>query len=139
MTESEIDDNPLPHQSEREQEKLGLRLREAREYLGLSQEFAANYLSVPRPSMSAMETGKRRVSSLELKQLARLYKRPLSFFLGEEEQGLVQPDETSLALFRTARDLTAEDRKQVLQFAQFLRHAGRVPTGDDAVPGPKSE
>lgn len=133
MAEHVANDNPSPHDSEREQEALGLRLREARDYLGLSQEFVASYLSVPRASISAMETGKRRVSSLELKQLAKLYKRSLSFFLGEEEQPLVQPDETSLALFRTARDLTVEDRKQVLQFAQFLRHAGRVPSQAEGV------
>jgi transcriptional regulator with XRE-family HTH domain len=138
MAEQEIDEKSS-HASSQEQERLGLRLREAREYLGLSQEFVATYLSVPRASISAMETGKRRVGSLELKQLARLYKRPLAFFLGEEDQELVQPDETSLALFRTARDLTAEDRKQVLQFAQFLRHAGRAPTKDDAIPQPVSE
>lgn len=130
MAEQLVNDNPS-HVSDREQEDLGLRLREAREYLGLSQEFAANYLSVPRASVSAMETGKRRVNSLELKQLAKLYKRPLSFFLGEEDQALPQPDETSLALFRTARDLTMEDKKQVLQFAQFLRHAGRAPAKEE--------
>lgn len=133
MEEHVANDNPSPRDSEREQEDLGLRLREARDYLGLSQEFVASYLSVPRASISAMETGKRRVSSLELKQLAKLYKRPLSFFLGEEDQPLLQPDETSLALFRTAHHLTAEDRKQVLQFAQFLRHAGRVPTEAEGV------
>jgi transcriptional regulator with XRE-family HTH domain len=132
MAKRLVNDNPSPHDSAREKEHLGLRLREAREYLGLSQEFVANYLSVPRASISAMETGKRRVNSLELKQLAKLYKRPLSFFLGEEDQTLLQPDETSLALFRTARDLTMEDRKHVLQFAQFLRHAGRVPTKGEA-------
>jgi len=127
MAEDIANRNSPPRDSEREQEDLGLRLREAREYVGLSQEFVANYLSVPRASVSAMETGKRRVGSLELKQLAKLYKRPLSFFLGDEEQPLLQSDETSLALFRTARNLTVEDRKQVLQFAQFLRQAGRVP------------
>lgn len=139
MEEHVANDNPSPPDSEREQGALGLRLREARDYLGLSQEFVASYLSVPRASISAMETGKRRVSSLELKQLAKLYKRPLSFFLGEEEQPLVQPDETSLALFRTARELTVGDRKQVLQFAQFLRHAGRVPPEGEGVPEPTRE
>src|SRR5579872_740305 len=105
MAEHIANRDSAPRDSEREQEDLGLRLREAREYLGLSQEFVANYLSVPRASVSAMETGKRRVGSLELKQLAKLYKRPLSFFLGDEEQPLLQSDETSLALFRTARNL----------------------------------
>lgn len=114
---------------DQEQEILGQRLKEAREYLGLSQEFVAEQLGVPRASMSAMETGKRKVSSLELKQLARLYKQTVQYFLGEEEmvpQG--QPEDKSLlALFRTTRDLSSEDRQQVLRFAQFLRASGPVP------------
>ncbi len=111
--------------------ELGQRLREARTYLGLSQEFVAEQLSVPRASVSAMESGKRKVTGLEIKQLAALYKRPVTFFLNLEEKDIaretVVPDETSRALFRTARDLTAHDREQVLRFAQFLRQAGKAP------------
>ena len=43
----------------REQERLGALLREAREYLGLSQELVAEKLGIPRASVSAIETGKR--------------------------------------------------------------------------------
>jgi transcriptional regulator with XRE-family HTH domain len=119
----------VPSAQDKEQEILGQRLRDAREYLGLSQEFVAEQLSVPRASISAMETGKRKVSSLELKQLARLYKQTVEYFLGEEEmlpQG--QPkDEALLALYRTTKDLSSEDRQQVLRFAQFLRASGPAP------------
>ena len=112
-----------------EQEQLGNRLRESREYLGLSQEFVAEHLSIPRASISAMENGKRKVSSLELKQLARIYKQTPSFFLGEDEFALNEQtqDETFSALYRTARSLTEKDRQQVLRFAQFLRQAGQAP------------
>ena len=44
---------------------LGERLREAREFLGLSQQEVAELLSVSRPAVSQMEAGKRKVSSLE--------------------------------------------------------------------------
>lgn len=116
-----------------EQERLAQRLREAREYLGFSQELVAERLGVPRASVSAMENGKRKVSSLELKELAQLYRRPLTFFLGEEESiPTDQPhDKTFHALFRTTKDLSEQDREQVLRFAQFLRHAGRPPTPPD--------
>jgi len=112
-----------------EQEQLGDRLREAREYLGISQEFVAEHLGVPRASVSGMETGKRKVSSLELKKLAYLYKQPIAFFLGEEQPTEVDEsnDQTLRALFRTTKALSGEDRQQVLRFAQFLRQAGRVP------------
>ncbi len=125
--------------SEQEQEALGLRLKEAREYLGMSQEFVAEQLGVPRASISTMETSKRKVSSLELKQLARLYKQTIQYFLGEEEampQG--QPkDEALSALFRTTKDLSSEDKQQVLRFAQFLRASGPAPkpAEDQATPG----
>lgn len=118
---------------EAEQERLGHRLREAREYLGFSQELVAERLGVPRASISAIENGKRKVSSLELKELSQLFRRPLTFFLGEEESSQADrpQDKTFHALFRTAKDLSEQDREQVLRFAQFLRHAGRPPTPPD--------
>ena len=112
-----------------EQERLGNRLRESREYLGLSQEFVAEHLGIPRASISAMENGKRKVSSLELKQLARIYKQPPSYFLDEDEfaRDEQSQDVTIRALYRTARALSDQDRQQVLRFAQFLRQAGQAP------------
>lgn len=110
-------------------ELLGIRLKEAREYLGLSQEFVADKLSIPRASISAIETGKRKVSVLELRAFARLYKRPITFFFGQEQSGEGSSEsETVQALFRAAKRLSEEDRQQVLRFAQFLRAAGRAPT-----------
>jgi transcriptional regulator with XRE-family HTH domain len=120
------DDQMLP--VDEEQERLGIRLRESREYLGLSQEFVAEHLGIPRASISAMENGKRKVSSLELKQLARIYKQPLSYFLGGDE---FPTDATFNALYRTAKDLSEQDREQVLRFAQFLRQTGRAPTTEN--------
>ena len=129
------DDHPKGHQrtGDAEQELLGQRIREAREYLGLSQEFVAEQLKIPRASVSAMETGKRKVSSLELKELAQLLKRPVTYFLEEQEQVPAgQDDPTFRALFRTTRALSDEDRRQVLRFAQFLRQAGQAPApGED--------
>jgi transcriptional regulator with XRE-family HTH domain len=101
--------------------ELGRRLREAREYLGLSQEQVADHLGIPRPSVSTIEAGKRRISFLELKRLAELYRRPISYFSGEETPA---EDEMTDALFRTARELNSSDKEQVLRFAQFLRTAG---------------
>ena len=106
--------------------KLGERLRESREYLGLSQEAVASYLEIPRAAVSAMENAKRKVSSVELLKLARLYKRPYAYFLGDEAEE-PEVDETTKALFRMAREMTERDREQVLRFAQFLKNAGAAP------------
>lgn len=45
-----------------EQLALAQRLREAREYIGLLQEKVAVALDIPRASVSAIETGKRRIT-----------------------------------------------------------------------------
>ncbi len=106
-----------------EAQALARRLRESREYLGLSQESVAEHLGVPRASVSAMEAGKRKVSSMELRALARLYRTSLQHLLGEEPE----QDPVVGALYRTAKDLNHEDREQVLRFAEFLRAAGAAP------------
>lgn len=119
-------------QSERQEldhEQLGNRLREAREFLGYSQEYVADRLGIPRASVSAIETGKRKVSSLELKQLSQLYKRPVEELLADGETDETA-DETVAALFRTAQALSSDDREQLLRFAEFLRAAGPVPASD---------
>ncbi len=103
--------------------ELGKRLKEAREFLGLSQEQVADHLGIPRPSVSTMESGKRRISFAEMKRLADLYRRPLSYFSGDDAAAAGQ-DATTDALFRTTRELNNADREQVLRFAEFLRNAG---------------
>jgi transcriptional regulator with XRE-family HTH domain len=108
--------------------ELGERLRRSREYLGLSQGDVAEVLGVSRPAISHIESGRRKVSTLELAKLARLFGQSYEHFLGEVPEPV--EDETSQALFRATRDLTEEDRRQVLRFAQFLRNAGRAPQAD---------
>jgi len=102
---------------------LARRLREAREYLGLSQESVAERLNIPRASISAIEAAKRKVSSIELRDLARLYRTSVEQLLGEK------PEQNAVvgALYRTARALRQEDQQQVLRFAEFLRNAGAAP------------
>ncbi len=113
----------------RDRARLGRRLREAREYLGLSVEFVAEQAGLSRASLLAIEGGRRKVSYLELKRLAQLLKRPVSVLLAEEDsvEGVVPDDAASHALFRAARDLSDEDRRQVLRFAQFLQESGPAP------------
>jgi transcriptional regulator with XRE-family HTH domain len=57
------------------------RLREARIERGLTQEDVARLLRIPASRVSRMETGERRVDVIELADLARLYRRPLTFFV----------------------------------------------------------
>jgi transcriptional regulator with XRE-family HTH domain len=99
---------------------LGERLREAREYLGFSQDQVATFLGVSRSALSLMETGQRKVDALELKKLAGLYKRPVGFFTGEAaEEVSFGTDVKHLA--RQVAELSPEDREELGRFADFLR------------------
>jgi transcriptional regulator with XRE-family HTH domain len=108
--------------------RLAERLREAREYLGLSQQFVADHTRISRVAISEIENGRRRVEALELKALAGLYKYPVSYFL---EDNLEQP-ESIRALAREAQGLTDKDREEVIRFAQFLKNYGRSRHADAA-------
>ncbi len=109
-----------------EQQRLAERLRDVREYLGLSQQFVAEHAGIARVAISAIENGKRRVEATELARLARLYKYPIDYFF--EETATEPPVVRALA--REATDLTEGDRDQVLRFAQFLKGYGKAQRGN---------
>jgi transcriptional regulator with XRE-family HTH domain len=98
--------------------ELGAKLKAVREYLNLSQQVVATSTGIPRSAISDIERGMRKVDSLELRKFARLYSRPVSYFLGEE----TDTDEATAALARAVTDLTEGDRDEVLRFVGFLRY-----------------
>lgn len=99
---------------------LGERLREAREYLGFTQEEVAQYMGIARSALSLMEAGQRKVDALELTRLAMLYKRPVSHFTGEEVEDVsFGADVKHLA--RKVSELSPGDREELGRFADFLR------------------
>ncbi|HNA28319.1 MAG TPA: helix-turn-helix transcriptional regulator, partial [Nitrospira sp.] len=52
---------------------LAQRLRESREYVGLSQEDVATALGISRPAVTKIEAGTRKVEAVELDKLSHLY------------------------------------------------------------------
>ncbi|MQY27237.1 helix-turn-helix domain-containing protein [Nocardia aurantia] len=116
--------------------RVAERIRTEREYLNLTQEQVAEVLKISRAAVSAIETGRRKVHAPELKRLARLFGTSVDRLLGADPD----EDETTTALFRTARTLSERDRMQVLRFAEFLRNAGPAPQldeGDASQPNPR--
>jgi transcriptional regulator with XRE-family HTH domain len=105
--------------SNKERKSLGVRLREARDYLGLSQEEAAKAVGLTRSAISLLESGQRKVDALELKKFCELYQRPISEFTGDVEVESPLP-ETIQHLARTASKLTQDDQAELLRFAEFL-------------------
>lgn len=63
------------------------RLREARKAAGLTQAQVAQALGRPQSFVSKCESGERRVDAVELAVFARLYRKPLHFFVGVSERG----------------------------------------------------
>jgi transcriptional regulator with XRE-family HTH domain len=57
------------------------RLKQARVEAALSQVEVARRLKRPQSFVSKIESGERRVDVVELNELARLYRKPLNFFL----------------------------------------------------------
>lgn len=98
---------------------LAKRLREVREYLNFPQQYVSDKTGIPRSAVSDIERGTRKVDSLELRKLARLYMYPVGYFLGEEDD----VNEEARALARAVTPLTKDDRGEVIRFAQFLRYS----------------
>ncbi len=62
---------------------LGMRLQEARKSAGMTQSEAADHLRMSRTTIVAIEKGERRVSSHEIIQFAKLYRRSVSELLSQ--------------------------------------------------------
>lgn len=113
MTTSDVPDN------DRERRRLGERLRQAREYVGFSQDEVAGFLKIPRTAIVHMESGQRKVEALELKRLGELYRKPISHFTDDGPTDALPPDVAHLA--RQAAKLSPTDREELGRFAEFLR------------------
>jgi len=102
---------------------MAARLKEAREYLGLSQEDVARVLVISRPAVSLMEAGERRVEAMELEKLARLYGQSQEYFTSGRDSSV--DGESVGHLQRALKGLSAKDLSEVARFAQFLKSSGR--------------
>lgn len=99
---------------------MAARLRDAREYLGMSQDEVAAALKLSRPAITNIESGSRKVEAIELDQLAQLYGRSVTYFLSGEQAD--QTSSESVAFFaRTLTGLSEKDLAEVARFAEFLR------------------
>jgi len=104
-----------------ERRKLGDKLREAREYVGYSQDEVAVFLKIPRTAVTNIESGQRKVEALELKRLAELYRQPVSFFTGDEDEAASALPKDVAHLARQAAKLSPKDREELGRFADFLK------------------
>ena len=62
-------------------QKLIKRLRQARLEAGLTQVEAGKKLKKPQAYLSKIERGERRIDAVELDELAKIYGKPLDYFI----------------------------------------------------------
>ncbi len=99
--------------------RIGDRLRRAREYLELKQEEAAEAIGLSRSALSLVENGRRKVDVVELARFAKVYGQSIEALSGTAETTPLP--ESVQALARAANQLSAQDRNELLRFAEFLQ------------------
>jgi transcriptional regulator with XRE-family HTH domain len=102
---------------------IAARLRQAREYLDFTQDEVAETVGLARTTVTEIESGRRKVSAVELKRFAVLYNRSVDWLMGTAELA-ASPDS---ALQARVSELSQADREQVLRFAEFLAAARPRP------------
>jgi transcriptional regulator with XRE-family HTH domain len=95
--------------------EIAERLKEARSMSGLSQEQAAVRLKLQRPTISEIESGRRRVSAEEIIQFAELYKVDSSWLLLEKKEN----DQMKMAA-RELSKLKPEEFEKLLEVLKIL-------------------
>lgn len=99
--------------------QIGDRLRQAREYLELKQEEAAEAVGLSRSALSLVENGRRKVDAVELGRFAEVYRQSIEALTGVAKTPPLP--ESVQALARAASELSAADRDELLRFAEFLQ------------------
>ena len=100
-------------------------LRSARKSNGLSQKAVAEELGVPRTAITQIENGNRKLSTLELTKLARLYRCSIHELLGDTNPS--ESEDVVSALLRVARELQkdCEVRDQIAKNLNLCREGKR--------------
>lgn len=109
-----------------QRQQLAQRLRDAREYVGLSQDEVAAALGVSRPAVTNIEAGSRKVEAIELDKLSTLYGRTVEYFLTGGSQ---LPSERVAFLARATQGLSEKDLEELGRFAAFLKNSPRGKRG----------
>lgn len=93
------------------------RLREAREAAGLSQGQVAKKLELHRPTISEIEAGRRKVSSSEVDQFAKIYGVTVQWLVN----GATEADPSDTSLLIAARELSRMSAADLDKLAALLR------------------
>ena len=121
--------------------ELGRRLKQARTAAGYTQQQVAELLKLSRPTIADIESGRRRVDSLLLRDLAGLFGVHPWEFLEPADDETSKTARLRQALFEEigAAQASAADKEQIAQFWQMLEHFARLSKGVESKKPPLPE
>lgn len=82
-------------------QRIGARLKEAREDAGLTQADVAEFLDLQRASYTQIEIGDNALRIEYLPKLSKIFNKPVAWFLGIPSNGLTSQEDELLYLFRS--------------------------------------
>lgn len=110
---------------EAEVETVYERLKEARKNLKLSQEFVARQMRLSRPTISAIESGQRKVTAEELAGFSELY----GISADELIYGKASEDAQVEMFARAFSELSDIDRREIMSLIDFKRRYKETMNG----------
>ena len=105
--------------------RIAERLRQAREYVGLSQDDVAKALGMSRANIDGIECNLRIAEITELELLARLYRSTVEFLSTGREPAPDGPEQLAF-LARAIKGLSQRDINEVARFTEFLKNAPKT-------------
>lgn len=97
------------------------RLRQARKYLHLSQEYVASQTGLNRTAITAIELGQRNISTEELKKFSELYGLSLDEIVyGEDKDAEVK------VFARRYAALSEDDKREIQNLVEFKRNLKKM-------------
>lgn len=104
------------------------RLKEIREFKGISQKDFAAIIGVPANTYNQWENGKRQPDPEIMIMIADYYDITLDYLMGRESPAKENPseqiegiDETSIEILNVCADLSLEAKEKVLSYIRFLK------------------
>ena len=101
--------------------QIAEKLKDARKYLGLTEEVAAAHIGISKEKLLVIEEGEELIDKSIIVKLSQLYRHPISYFFGQES---LNKNPTPL-LARTGNDLSEIDRTQIERFSLVLIEMGK--------------
>ena len=99
---------------------IGIRLKETRNNVGMYQEDAARSMGMSRPTLSAIEAGKRAVTAEEIKAFAGLYHVTTNWLLFGADQEEENRMQRLGAYYQLFMKLSGQEQKEVIQFMEQI-------------------